>query len=145
MPQVDIIKDYPSAKFFRSLGCMVYDAFLIAAIEMLLLFIIGNVEGFLFKEKLPELVRLLILYTCGAYFYVWCWTHGGQTLGMTAWRVEVRQHNGRKITPTQAWIRAISSCLGLANLWKLVDKNNMGWQDYISGTVAVLDKDRELS
>lgn len=140
----DILTRYPAAKLPRSLGTIIYDAFLLAALQMLLLLIMGNVEGFLLKAQLPDAVRLLICYVVGAYFYVWSWTHGGKTLGMTAWKVEVRQHDGRSITPAQAWLRALSACLGLGNLWKLVDKNNMAWQDYISGTVVVLDQHRQL-
>lgn len=144
MSKPSIFTDYPSATFLRSFGCMLYDLFLVAAIEFVLLLIIGNIEGFILDAKLPDIARLLLLYICGAGFYVWCWTHGGKTLGMTAWRVEVRAHNGQPIGYKQAWVRALSACLGLGNIWKLVDKNNMAWQDYASGTVLLHDKERQL-
>lgn len=139
-----ILEQYPSATFLRSIGCIIYDAFLITAIQFVVLLILGNIEGFLLEGKMPDLLRLVVMYLTGAFFYVWCWTHGGKTLGMTAWRVEVRSHNGKPIGYKQAWIRAFSACLGLANLWKLVDKNNMGWQDYASRTVLLHDQEREL-
>ncbi len=139
-----ILEQYPSATFLRSFGCIVYDAFLITAIEFLLLLVVGNIQEPLFGAPLPDAVVMLLMYLTGAFFYVWCWTHGGKTLGMTAWRVEVRSHSGKPIGYKQAWIRALSACLGLANLWKLIDKNNIGWQDYASGTVAVHDAEREL-
>lgn len=139
-----ILDQYPSATFLRSFGCMLYDLFLVTAIQFVLLLILGNIEGFFLDEKMPEIVRLIMMYLVGAFFYVWCWTHGGKTLGMTAWRVEVRQHNGQPIGYKQAWVRAFSACLGLGNIWKLLDKNNMSWQDYASGTVLLHDKERKL-
>lgn len=140
-----IIDQYPAAKFLRCFGAMVYDTFLIAAIQMLVLLIIGQIEGFaLDGERLPDLPKLLVHFLVGALFYVWSWTHGGKTLGMTAWRIEVRQFDGRTISTQQAWLRAVTALLGLGNLWKLFDKKNLALHDYLSKTVVVLDKERTL-
>lgn len=139
-----ILEKYPAATFTRCLGAILYDAFLIAAIQMLVLLIIGNVPKFAFDMDLPDFVRLIICFLAGAYFYVWCWTHGGKTLGMTAWRIEVRQLDGRTITTKQAWVRAFTALLGLSNIGKLFHRHNMAIHDPISGTVVVLDKERTL-
>ena len=139
-----ILDKYPSATFLRSFGCMSYDLFLVTAIEFVVLLIIGNIQEPLFGRDLPDFAVMLIMYLVGAGFYVWCWMHGGKTLGMTAWRVEVRSHNGQPISHKQAWIRVFSACLGLGSIWKLIDKNNMAWQDYASGTVLLHDSERKL-
>lgn len=139
-----ILEKYPSATFLRSFGCMLYDLFLVTAIEFVVLLVAGNIPKFLLGNDLPDIAVLLLMYLTGALFYVWSWTHGGKTLGMTAWRVEVRAHDGKPIGYKKAWVRALSSCLGLGNIWKLVDKNNMAWQDYASGTVLLHDEERNL-
>jgi uncharacterized RDD family membrane protein YckC len=75
-------------------------------------------------------------------FYAWFWLHGGQTLGMRAWRLRVQQRDGSPITVWQALLRflvAIPSlaCGGLGFLWMLVDRDRMTWHDRFSETVIV--------
>lgn len=48
------------------------------------------------------------------FFYGGFWTHGGQTLGMRAWRLRVQQRNGHDITWWQALLRFL-----VAGLWLL--------------------------
>ena len=37
------------------------------------------------------------------WFYGYCWTRSGQTLGMQTWRLEVRDLNGQRLT----WVRSL--------------------------------------
>ncbi|MGD8620303.1 MAG: RDD family protein [Gammaproteobacteria bacterium] len=76
------------------------------------------------------------------FFYSWFWLHGGQTLGMRAWRLRVQRLDGGPITIWQALLRflvAIVSlaCGGLGFLWMLVDRDRMTWHDRFSETVIV--------
>ena len=48
------------------------------------------------------------------FFYGGFWTHGGQTLGMRAWRLRVQQRNGHGISWWQALLRFL-----VAGLWLL--------------------------
>ena len=64
---------------------------------------------------------------------------GGQTLGMQAWRIKLVAIDGSKLRFSQALLRCLGAaisagCLGLGYLWKLVDRNNRYWHDYLSGT-----------
>lgn len=47
------------------------------------------------------------------FFYGGFWTHGGQTLGMRAWRLRVQQRDGRGIGWWQALLRFLSAGLSL--------------------------------
>ncbi len=85
--------------------------------------------------------RSFLFLTCFA-FYTWFWLHGGQTLGMRAWRLRVQRIDGGPITIWQALLRflvAIASlaCGGLGFLWMLVDRDRMTWHDRFSETVIV--------
>jgi uncharacterized RDD family membrane protein YckC len=75
-------------------------------------------------------------------FYSWFWLHGGQTLGMRAWRLRLQQIDGQPITIWQALLRfmvAIPSLAlaGLGLLWILVDKDKLAWHDRISVSTIV--------
>ena len=72
-------------------------------------------------------------------FYCFFWRNGGQTLGMKAWRVRLRNRDGGDISPTAALLRcaaAVVSLLpaGLGYWWCLIDREKLYWHDRISGT-----------
>lgn len=75
-------------------------------------------------------------------FFGWFWTHGGQTLGMRAWRFRVVGDDGRPLTWKQAlyrflWSILSWSVLGAGFLWCLFDSSSRAWHDRMSGTRLV--------
>ena len=75
-------------------------------------------------------------------FYAWFWLHGGQTLGMRAWRLRLQRPDGQPITLWQALLRFMAAIpslafAGLGLLWMLVDKDKMAIHDRISESVIV--------
>jgi uncharacterized RDD family membrane protein YckC len=87
-----------------------------------------------------------LLLVC-VFFYSWFWTHGGQTLGMRAWKVKLVSENGYAVSWQQAVLRffvAIISwaALGIGVLWQWVSPQQRSWHDVISAThlERVLDK-----
>lgn len=72
----------------RRLTAMLYEFFLLFAVEMLavLLYILvtGNRQEALFQHGL----KLFLFLVTGAYF-TWCWTDSGHTLAMKTWRIRV--------------------------------------------------------
>ena len=120
------------AMFYDSL--LLFSALLVATALALLL-----TKGTLQYHN-PFFRTFLFLICFG--FYSWFWLHGGQTLGMRAWRLRVQRLDGRPITIWQALLRflvAIVSlaCGGLGFLWMLVDRKRMTWHDRFSETVIV--------
>jgi uncharacterized RDD family membrane protein YckC len=76
-------------------------------------------------------------------FFSWFWLHGGQTLGMRAWRLRVVSRDGAPLRARQAlarfgWALPSLLCFGLGLLWVLVDKERLAWHDRLSGTRLVL-------
>ena len=72
--------------------------------------------------------------SCLTVFYGWFWTHGGQTLGLRAWKAKVLTFDQQPINWLQALVRfstALASC-GLGLLWVLVAQ--CSWHDYLSKT-----------
>jgi len=79
----------------------------------------------------------------GVGFHLWFWTHGGQTLGMRAWRMRLFSADGSPVTLKQAVIRYAMAVLslaagGLGFLWILWQPDKLAWHDMASNTRLVL-------
>ena len=133
------------APLWRRLASAGYDALLLAAIWMVVtmadLFLRGAAGLALNVHALRA--ELLIVATL---FFAASWTHGGQTLGMRAWRLQLRRVDGRALDwPTAlaryafAWLAWLP--LGLGVLWCAIDARKRAWHDALSGTeVGLLPK-----
>lgn len=82
---------------------------------------------------------LLYLLLVSFLFYGWFWTHGGQTLGLKAWKLHVLTIDQQPITWLQAFWRfssAFSSWMffGLGFFFALVDKDKRCLHDVLSKT-----------
>lgn len=85
----------------------------------------------------------IYLMTVTFLFYGRFWTHGGQPLGMHAWRIKVQTRNGKTLTWAQAFVRfmaAIVSWLvfGLGFIWSLFDREKLAWHDRFSETELIV-------
>jgi uncharacterized RDD family membrane protein YckC len=82
------------------------------------------------------LLAIVVAFFCGF------WVHGGQTLGMRAWRIRVVTDDGRPV----GWARAAArfalalvalAPAGLGFWWALRDDLRRGWHDLWTGTRVV--------
>jgi uncharacterized RDD family membrane protein YckC len=136
-----------SAGFGRRLAAGLYDALLLAGILVVYTFALlplthGHavlVENF----SVPWVVayRLSLVAVVGGYF-VFNWTHSGQTLGMRAWRLHAVDAGGRRLTAGRASLRyvlALAAWLAaaLGVLWLVLDPEHLALQDRLSGTRVV--------
>jgi uncharacterized RDD family membrane protein YckC len=133
-------RDLPRAGLFRRLAAMFYDCLLLIAILMGVTGAVLAAHGgpidshhFLFRG----LLTLVVFIYFGGF-----WVHGGQTLGLRTWRLQVQRLDGGPISWPQALLRfaaAIPSVLlgGAGLLWILADRHNMAWHDRLSKSVIV--------
>lgn len=80
----------------------------------------------------------LYLLCVSFIFYGWFWTHGGQTLGLKAWKLQVLTTEKKTISWRQAFLRfsgAIISWIvfGIGFAWALRDGKRC-WHDVFSKT-----------
>ena len=73
-----------------------------------------------------------------------CWTRGGQTLGMRAWRIRIIDDAGKRVGWRASAIRfgvslLAAAPLGLGFWWSLGDAGRRTWHDRASGTRLVRD------
>jgi uncharacterized RDD family membrane protein YckC len=85
----------------------------------------------------------LLLLAASFLFFAWFWTHGGQTLGMRAWKIRVERLDGGPLRWRDAAARFASAATllfppGLGLLWALVDSDRRCWHDRLSCTRVVL-------
>ena len=126
--------------FLRRLAAILYDLLLLIAVLFVataLLLPLNAGKAFTAQQFFFPLYLLLVSF----FFYAWFWTHGGQTLGLRAWKIKVLTLDRKPISWKQALLRfmvAILSC-GLGFLWILVDKNKRSWHDHLSKTAVFFD------
>ncbi len=128
---------YHPATLLRRLAAALYDSLLLVALWMLGTFLI---LPFYHGEAVPSGSWWYPLYLISitGLFHAWFWSHGGQTLGMRAWRLWVTDETGeipsfrlglwRYACSLLAWF----SLLGL--LWCAIEPRGRAWHDLISHT-----------
>ena len=132
-----------SAGFFRRLAAILYDSLLLVAVlfaATALALPINHGEAFASDNLYYPAYLIFVSFL----FYGWFWTHGGQTLGLRAWKLKVLTFEQRPLSWTQAALRfstALFSWMffGLGFLWILLDKNNRGWHDHLSKTAVYFE------
>lgn len=130
------------AAFFcllRRLASMVYDLLAVSAVLL-----VATVPVVLLaQEKLHtqpgrylfQAYLLAVIFV----FFGWFWVHGGQTLGLRAWRLQLTNTRGGGVSWKQAALRFCTALLswlpvGLGYWWALIDREGCSWHDRLSAT-----------
>ena len=87
----------------RRIFALVYDTLLILAAIFVAFQPIPLLEGVIQEFPLTQALTSIYLMAIWFFFLGWFWTHGGQTVGMKAWRMKLLREDGAEIT----WIDAI--------------------------------------
>ena len=126
----------------RRVGALLYDAILLLGLMMVFTALILTLtDGEAIKAGNWYYRGFLVVMVVS--FFTWFWTHGGQTLGMRAWRL--------KLVTTQDQVPRVQACLwrlvfaaislagfGLGLIWVIVDPENRSWHGRRSNTQLVL-------
>lgn len=154
LTQVSSEEGFPRAGFFRRLAAWVYDALIATAIWMLASIVITVLLTLLLENNVlskqgyshvNELIQNSLLYKSLIQiwtlawvmaFFLWFWKHGGQTLGMRAWRLKIfNLDDVEGISYKRLFIRLFASLGGIGTLLVLIDwKNKQSLQDRLART-----------
>lgn len=146
---MSILGSLPTAPGLARRGiAILYDGMLLLAlwfaVSALLLALSGGLltdparPAWLASVHRTSLVLVTVLFFGGF------WTHGGQTLGMRAWRLQlVNNSDGGRISWRQVLLRLTAACLsigalGLGFFWQWFDRERRSWHDHLSGTRLIL-------
>jgi uncharacterized RDD family membrane protein YckC len=84
----------------------------------------------------------LALILASLFFFTWFWTHGGQTLGMRAWKIRIEKVNGQACDARTALTHMmvgslLGSVFGIGWLYAFFNPNRRALQDVLCGTRVV--------
>jgi uncharacterized RDD family membrane protein YckC len=122
-----------------------YEALLLTAILFIstwvFLFLIQGLDSTLTRF----LLQLYMIAVIAAYF-VYCWTHGGQTLPMKTWRLRLVGREGNPVSRRVALQRYFFALLGfglagITIVWALFDRERQFLHDRLAGTRIVKMQD----
>ena len=82
------------APLWRRLFASVYDGLVLLGLCMAALLVEMIVRENLLGLGKNANAQKVLLFAVGLGFFGWFWVHGGQTLGMRAWRLQVRRLDG---------------------------------------------------
>ena len=89
----------------RRLFALVYDTLLAIAATFIAFQPVPLVEDVIQGFPLVQALTSLYLVAVWFLFFAWFWTHGGQTVGMKAWRIKLLREDGTNITWSDAMFR----------------------------------------
>jgi uncharacterized RDD family membrane protein YckC len=126
----------------RRLAAIVYDSIVLIGLIFLAAVPPTILYGGGISEPLPAFGMQLYLLAVAFAFFGGFWTHGGQTIGMRAWRIRVVDRDGRAITWRHALVRFLAAILswgavGIGFAWSLFDPERLTWHDHLSRTRTV--------
>lgn len=134
------------AGLVRRLAALCYDLLLLGAVLIAFTAVVLAVRRGRAVPPGTWWFELSLLALCFAFF-TWFWTHGGQTLGMLAFRLRLVAADGGRVGWRAALVRGAAALLsalpaGLGFWWALVDPERRCWHDRLSGTRVVLEPGR---
>jgi uncharacterized RDD family membrane protein YckC len=129
---------------------MLYESLLILGVLSVTFMVPNLILGMQFGITLPGWVTLLwVMGVCGAYF-VWYWSHGGQTLAMQTWKLQLVRYDAVPPAPTLLVLRYLlcwPSLLfyGAGLIWALFDRDRQFLHDRLCGTRIVFKLPPEIN
>jgi uncharacterized RDD family membrane protein YckC len=126
----------------RRLASAIYDGLLLIGVIALVWLLPHIVIGQLLHVIAPGPVLAAHLVLVLAFYFLWYWHHGGQTLAMQTWKIRLISVNG--VTPkwSQLLIRFVLAWpsigfFGAGLMWAVFDRDRQFLHDRLSGTRVV--------
>lgn len=121
------------AGLLRRLAAVVYDSLILFALIFIATFLLMQILGGEIAASDRWILQVSALLVAYLYFG-WFWTHGGQTVGMRAWRFRVVDNRYDALGWRLATLRFLFAmvswlALGLGFLWAAWDPERRAWHD----------------
>ena len=108
-----IVATSPTPNVLRRLACFVYEGVLLFAVLMIAGYLISSLTQQRHALAGRAALQGFLFLVLGIYF-VWFWSHGGQTLAMKTWRIRLIGPDGLGVSQTRALARYVLSWLWFA-------------------------------
>lgn len=129
----------------RRLASMLYEALLLVGVLVPTFLLPHLAIGFVYGQILPGSILFLhVFLVLGAYF-LWHWRHGGQTLAMKTWQLQIRSADDSPAPLSRLVLRYLISWpsvmfYGVGLFWALADRERQFLHDRLAGTCIVLKR-----
>ena len=125
-----------SASLSHRLGCLVYDAIAVTAIVFFACFIPVLLSGHAIESG--NTFFLIYIVTIIFSYFALCWKKG-KTLGMQAWKLEIRKFNDESLRISDSLLRFFSTgssllLVGIGYLSALRRPDKLTWHDRASSS-----------
>lgn len=128
----------PSRK--RRAAAMLYEAMLLFGVVFIAGYLFDTLTQSRHALTLRHERQLWLFFVIGFYF-VWFWTHGGQTLAMKTWHLKVVTEDGKPIGAVTGVMRYLLcwplTLSGIGFVYSFFDKNGQFPQDRLLKTLIV--------
>ncbi len=133
---------HQAAPLWRRFMAMLYDSLLLLATLMLAALPIVTLYDGIPSGWARHAFQIYLLVVTFVFFG-WFWVHGGQTLGMRSWRLQLVGSADAAVGWKTALVRFMAAILsglvvGLGYLWALLDDRRRTWHDRISDSYIIL-------
>jgi uncharacterized RDD family membrane protein YckC len=122
----------------RRLLSLLYEMLLLAALTLAAMLPLALLTGG-WDVTLKRGFTQLYLIALTALYFIWQWTHGGQTLAMKTWRIRLVTREGAALSTGRALRRYAYALPGVALggigfVWALFDRERQFLHDRLAGT-----------
>lgn len=126
----------------RRLACMLYESLLLLGVLSLAFMVPQLILGMGFGIALPGWALLAHLFVALGAYFLWFWSHGGQTLAMQTWKIELSTVSGLRPPFGRLMLRyALAwpslAYFGVGLVWALFDRDRQFLHDRLAGTRLV--------
>jgi len=127
----------------RRIASMAYESLLLLGVLSVFFLLPHVILGIGFNIALPGWVLIIHVFILLGGYFVWYWQHGGQTLAMQTWKIQLSTPSGAKPSLAQLIMRYVLSwpsiiSLGVGLLWVLIDPDRQFLHDRLAGTRLIL-------
>lgn len=138
---------HPPCGLPRRLMAILYDGLLLFSILFFATVIILPFKGGAAVASHNISYNLYLVIISYIYF-AWQWIHGGQTLGMRAWRIRVLNYDGEMTDWKHASLRFVFSMVSwlicaIGFLWSLIDNQKRTLHDLWSRTILIIEPKKD--
>jgi uncharacterized RDD family membrane protein YckC len=123
---------------------MAYEGLLLLALLFVATFVFLAVFGSAIQPPKRYLLQCWLLIVAGCYF-VWFWTHGGQTLAMKTWRLRLVTEDGNVVAIRTAILRFFAAVpsvgLGVGVIWAMLDGEGRFLHDRLAHTRLIVQSE----
>ena len=126
----------------KRLASALYEALLLLGVVVAVLVVPHMLIGQFFHFTAPGPLLMAHLVLVLACYFLWYWRHGGQTLAMQTWKLQLISVNGAAPSWTQLLLRFLLTWpsigfYGAGLLWAFFDRDRQFMHDRLAGTRIV--------